>query len=59
MSARLGDERLATIEIDLTTFKVAQCRGIENTIPPRYDEILGLVNKNMTTIKKAVKLKVA
>ena len=59
MSARLGEERLATIEIDLRDFKVSQCRGSHNTVPERYDEIVSLITDNMNTIKKAVKLKVA
>lgn len=45
--------RLATVEVDLRTFRVVQCRGVQNKKPEAYDEIIGLVKENMENIRRA------
>lgn len=57
LSARVGEIRLETIEIDLKTMKVLQCRGIKNKDSEYHVRILKLVNKNMRLIKERLNLK--
>lgn len=47
--------RLATIELNLRTLQVVQCRGLCNRVPERYDDIISLINSNrqMFNLKKA------
>lgn len=43
--------RIETIEINLTTFKIIQSRGVCNKFTERHEEIMNLVNLNMTKIQ--------
>ena len=53
LSARLSDgTRLETIEIDLANLKIAQCRGLQNQSTPYHDNILKLMNDNLSIIAK-------
>ena len=45
--------RIETIEIDLKNFKVAQSRGVCNSMTPQHDAIIRLCNENMHLIKAA------
>jgi hypothetical protein len=56
MSARLKEERLETIEISLRDMKIEQCRGYQNEDSPYHNEIINLVNSNINTIKKLIKV---
>jgi uncharacterized protein YbaR (Trm112 family) len=52
LSARKGNERLETIEVDLKKLKVVQCRGFQNESTEYHDTIVDLVNSNIQTIRK-------
>lgn len=52
MSARVGGERMETIEIDLRDCQLVQSRGVNNGISPYHDEIVALVNANLFQIRK-------
>lgn len=53
LSAKDTDgNRIETIEIDLSTFKVVQCRGKHNSVTDKHDEIIKLVNENINLIRK-------
>ena len=54
LSARIGEKRIATIELSLETFEVVQCRGAHNSQPKQYKRILALVNKKIRLIKKQI-----
>ena len=54
MSARKNAERLETIEVSLTSFKLLQARGYDNEDSAYHDEIVNLVNKNLNKIKRIV-----
>ena len=58
MSARMKEERLETIELNLDEMKITQCRGERNQITPYHDNIIKLVEDNMGLIKKAKRSKV-
>lgn len=45
-------ERLATIEYDLNTFKIIQCRAVQNKQSPYETQITNLINNNWKLIKK-------
>ena len=47
------DKRVATVEFDLKTFKVVQCRGKVNSQPKEYDEILKMFQAGATKIQQA------
>ncbi len=57
LSARMDEIRLETLEIDLHTMKVMQCRGIRNKDSEYHARILRLMNKNMHLIKERLKPK--
>lgn len=53
LSAKNRDgERLATIEINLQSYNVVQCRGVCNSVPAQYDEIVKLVQDNIGLIRR-------
>jgi hypothetical protein len=52
LSARIGGERLETIEFSLSRLTVVQSRGICNKETPYHRQIIDLVNKNANTIRK-------
>jgi hypothetical protein len=56
LSARIEDKRLATIEINLKSMKMVQCRGEYNKVPEHYERIQRLVNKNIKQIQKRFEL---
>ena len=47
LSARIGGERIETVELSLETFKVLQSRGICNANSPYHEAIINLVQKNV------------
>lgn len=54
LSARSGDKRLATIELNRRDFSVVQCRAVCNGKPERYDEILSILTDHKKDFIKAV-----
>ena len=51
LSARINDERIETIEVDLTTFSIKQCYGKHDQFTMHHQRIVDLVNEQMDTIK--------
>lgn len=51
MSARIGEKRIETVEIDLKKCAVVQSRGYRNTNTEYHDRIVELVNRNMSVIR--------
>ena len=49
------DKRLETVEVDLTTYRVVQSRGVNNTKTDYHDRIVSIVNTNINKIKKLAK----
>ena len=54
----INGNRLATIELSLIDWNILQCRGVDNSRPSQYDEIVSLVNNNIGQFQQA-KLKLA
>lgn len=54
LSARVNGERVETVEVSLSTFKVVQSRGVCNRITPYHKEIIELVENNVELIRKAI-----
>lgn len=52
MSARIGDKRIETIEVNLNTLQVVQSRGVCNQGTEYHDRIVGLVKSNIGIIRK-------
>lgn len=52
LSARIGDKRIETVEVNLKTFNVVQSRGVCNQITEYHDRIIGLVKKNIKLIRQ-------
>lgn len=50
LSARRNDERVATIEYDLLSGKILQCRGVSNSVPAYDKEIRKLITKSKNLI---------
>lgn len=57
LSARHGDLRLATIELDTDRFNVLQCHGQCNKVPQRYDEIMSILESHKNIFKRAKRAK--
>lgn len=57
LSARIKNEPIETIEIDLKKMVVSQARGLGNKPTKYHDKIVELVNKNMHKIRAIVKPK--
>ena len=51
LSARIGDERIETIEVDLTTYTIKQCYGPHDLFTLHHQRIVDLVNAQMDTIR--------
>jgi hypothetical protein len=51
LSARIGEERVETIEVDLTKYTIKQCYGKHDQFTMHHQRILDLVNSQMDTIK--------
>jgi ssDNA-binding Zn-finger/Zn-ribbon topoisomerase 1 len=54
MSARIGKERIETIEISLATYKIIQARGWDNEPSIYHNQIIDIVNSNMKKISRIV-----
>ena len=52
LSARIGDKRIETIEINLKTLDIVQSRGACNQNTEYHERIIGLVRKNIGLIKQ-------
>lgn len=52
LSARIGNKRIETVEVDLQTLKVVQSRGVCNSNTEYHDRIVSLVNSNMNLIRQ-------
>lgn len=52
LSARIGETRLETIEIDLEEMKLLQCRGKFNKSTPYHDTIVNTIKDNLSLISK-------
>ena len=53
MSAKVNNERAETIEVDLLSNTVVQCRGKHNMNSQYHNQILNLINSNLWQIKQA------
>ena len=53
ISARSKGKRLATIELNLKSMKIMQCRGVCNAKPERDEEIRLLLQNNLSIFRKA------
>lgn len=51
LSARIGEQRIETIEIDLSRYTIKQCYGYRDQFTMHHQRILDLVNSQMDTIK--------
>ncbi|MBN2786935.1 MAG: PcfJ domain-containing protein [Paludibacteraceae bacterium] len=52
LSARINNEPVETIEVNIEKFKIEQSRGLQNKNSDYHDRIIELVNKNMSVIRK-------
>jgi hypothetical protein len=52
LSARINDQRVETVEVDLTSFTIKQCYGKHDQFTMHHQRILDLVNSEMGTIKE-------
>lgn len=52
LSARIGEEIIETVEVDLKTLKVVQCHGKYNKDTKYHNRIISLVNNNSKLIRK-------
>ena len=52
LSARVGNERIETIEISLKEMEIVQSRGVCNKNTEYHDRIIALVKKNMNQIRR-------
>lgn len=50
-----NNERIATCEVDLNTYRIIQIRGLQNKLTEYNDEIAILLTKNMSKIRRANK----
>ena len=55
LSARIGDEIIETVEVDLTTLRVVQCHGKNNRDTEYHNRIINLVNDNADQIRKRMR----
>lgn len=51
LSARIGDQRVETIEVDLSHYTIKQCYGKHDQFTMHHQRIVDLVNAQMDTIK--------
>ena len=52
LSARIGDERIETIEISLETFEIIQSYGVMNQCTRYHEQIIDLVNRNIRLVRQ-------
>ena len=57
LSARINNEPIETIEIDLEKLKITQSRGFDNKPTEHHDLIVGTVTRNLSKIAKIVRPK--
>lgn len=55
LSAKLDGKPLETVEVNLVKMKVVQSRGLQNSPSAHHSEIVELVTKNMSLIRKVKK----
>lgn len=51
LSARIGDERIETIELSLETMQIVQSRGVCNEYTRYHNQIINLVKQNIRRIR--------
>ena len=51
LSARIGEQRIETIEVDLSRYTIKQCYGYRDQFTMHHQRIVDLVNAQMETIK--------
>jgi len=54
LSARVGEKRIETVEVNLKTLDVVQSRGVCNKSTEYHDRIVGLVKKNIGVIRQRI-----
>ena len=52
LTAKVNDERIETIEVNLKCYQLVQSRGVCNQNSKYHNEIVNLVNENMDMIRK-------
>lgn len=52
IGARISGERAETIEVDMSEWKVLQCRGKHNQSSPYHDRIMTAINDNMNKYRR-------
>lgn len=52
LSARIGDKRIETVEVNLKTLSVVQSRGVCNQNTEYHERIIRLVKKNINLIRR-------
>lgn len=52
LSARIGGQRIETVEVALNNYTILQCYGKHNHFTMYHDRILSLVKSNMDTIRR-------
>ena len=57
LSARINNEPIETIEIDLEKLKITQARGLKNETTEHHDKFLELVKNNISKIAEIVQPK--
>ena len=56
LSARIGNEIIETVEVDLRTLEVVQCHGKHNQDTEYHERIIDLVNRNANLIRERMKV---
>ena len=54
LSARVGGERMETLEVSLDTFEIIQSRAVCNGTSKHHERIIRLMNENMWQIRKRI-----
>lgn len=52
LTAKVDGKRMETIEVNLTTYKLVQSRGLQNEYTNYHNKIVNLVNKHLDEIRK-------
>lgn len=52
LSARIGDERIETVELSLETMQIIQSRGVCNENTRYHNQIINLVKQNIRLIRR-------
>lgn len=59
LHAVIDNVSIATIELSLDSFKIIQCRGVHNSVPPHNDRIRALIEKHLNEIIKITQKQIA